>query len=212
VIDQLTHIGLNQAKFDSWADTYEDKRYDFFRRMQERVLGLLGLTEGMSLLDIGCGTGWAVRRAASIAGTSGWACGIDFSAKMIENARKAAERIKNAEFQQANSEELPFADQFFDRVMCTMSFHHYLHPAKAMSEIARVLKPAGKVCTVDPTSDNIFMRWADWYIRRKEPDHVNMYSSKEFEELFRGAGLRYIESSRIMFLWFTAKAHTAQRG
>ena len=144
-MDRATHAELNQAKFDAWAPTYEHKRYDFFRRMQERVLKQLDLTEGMILLDIGCGTGWAVRRAASMVGSRGGARGIDLSGKMIENAKKASRGIANVEFTQGNAEALPFADESFDRVMCTMSFHHDLNPSNAVSEIARVLKHTGKV-------------------------------------------------------------------
>jgi len=210
-MNRATHAELNQAKFDAWAPTYEHKRYDFFRRMQERVLKQLDLTEGMILLDIGCGTGWAVRRAASMVGSRGGARGIDLSGKMIENAKKASRGIANVEFTQGNAEALPFADESFDRVMCTMSFHHYLNPSKAVSEIARVLKCTGKVCIVDPTADNFIMRLADARIRRREPDHVKMYSSGEFQELFEAAGLRYGGSGRIMVLWFTAKAHFAER-
>ena len=57
MIDQATHARLNQEKFDGWAPTYEEGRYDFFRRMQESVLAQFDLKDGMNLLDIGCGTG-----------------------------------------------------------------------------------------------------------------------------------------------------------
>lgn len=140
----------------------------------------------------------------------GKACGVDLSAKMIEHARKAAEGVTNAEFQQARAEELPFEDGSFERVMSTMSFHHWLHPSVGMKEIARVLKPGGRVCVVDPTADNLFMKLADAFIRSKQPDHVKMYSSREFQEFFEGAGLHYLGSGRIMVLWLTAKAHLAE--
>jgi ubiquinone/menaquinone biosynthesis C-methylase UbiE len=210
MIDQTTHTRLNQEKFDSWAPTYEEGRYDFFRRMQERVLAQFDLKDGMNLLDIGCGTGWAVRRSAVLVGPRGKACGVDLSAKMIEHARKAAAGMPNAEFQQGSAEELPFANGSFDCVLSTMSFHHWLHPSVGVRELARVLKPRGRVCIVDPTADNLFMRLADAFIRRRQPDHVKMYSSIEFREFFEAAGLRYRGSGRIMVLWLTARAHFAE--
>jgi ubiquinone/menaquinone biosynthesis C-methylase UbiE len=209
MIDQATHTKLNQEKFDGWAPTYEEGRYDFFRRMQGRVLAQLDLKDGMNLLDIGCGTGWAVRRSAILVGPRGKACGVDLSEKMIEQARKAAAGMQNVEFQQANAEELPFANGSFDRVLSTMSFHHWLHPSVGVMEIARVLRPGGRVCVVDPTADSLFMRFIDAFIRRRQPDHVKMYSSREFRELFEAAGLRSLGSGRIMVLWLTAKAHFA---
>ena len=209
MIDQAEHTKLNQEKFDGWAPTYEEGRYDFFRRMQERVLVQFDLKDGMNLLDIGCGTGWAVRRSAILVGPSGKACGVDLSAKMIELARKAAAGIPNAEFHQGNAEKLPFANGLFDRVLSTMSFHHWLHPSAGVMEIARVLKPAGRVCVVDPTADNLFMKLADAFIRRRRPDHVKMYSSREFRQLFEAAGLHYLGSGGIMVPRLTAKAHLA---
>jgi ubiquinone/menaquinone biosynthesis C-methylase UbiE len=79
--------------------------------------------------------------------------GVDLSEKMIEQARKAAEGVRNVEFLQANAEELPFEEAPFDRVVSTMSFHHWPRPSRAMGEIARVLEPAGAVCIADPTAD-----------------------------------------------------------
>ena len=211
MMDQATHTRLNQEKFDDWAPTYEDGRYDFFRGMQERVLSRLGLKDGMNLLDIGCGTGWAVRRAAVLVGPRGKACGVDLSVKMIEQARKAADGARNVEFQQANAEELPFHDSSFDRVISTMSFHHWLRPSVAMKEIARVLRPGGRVCIVDPTADNVLMRLADSYVRRHDPGHVKMYPTAEYRKMYEDTGLRYLGSGRILVLWFTSKAHMAEK-
>ncbi|HVP19515.1 MAG TPA: class I SAM-dependent methyltransferase, partial [Spirochaetia bacterium] len=163
--DFKTHTSLNQAKFDEWASSYEDKRFDFFRRMQKRVLSILGLKGDSAFLDIGCGTGWAVRQAATMIGERGAAYGIDLSPKMIEKANEAASGIKNVRFIQANAEQIPFPDDFFDHIICTMSFHHYLHPAAVMREIARVLKPRGIVCIVDPTTDSFILKWADALIK-----------------------------------------------
>ena len=162
------HTALNQAKFDAWSATYEDKRFDFFRRMQERLLSQLGIAEGSAFLDVGCGTGWAVRRATGMVGKKGAACGIDLSQGMIDKAKAAARGIANARFVQANAEKIPFKDAFFDRVICTMSFHHYLHPAVVMKEISRVLKPGGTVCIVDPTSDSFFVTWVDAITKKRQ--------------------------------------------
>lgn len=205
------HTSLNQAKFDSWAPSYEDKRFDFFRRMQKQVLSSLEISGDSAFLDIGCGTGWAVRQAAIMTGEQGAAYGVDLSARMIEKAKEAANGFKNVKFVQANAEELPFPDNFFDHIICTMSFHHYLHPATAMEEIARVLKPNGMVCIVDPTADSFVIRWADALIKRRQPDHVGFYSTSEFQELFQSSELHYVRSRRLVKLWLSAKAHFAEK-
>jgi ubiquinone/menaquinone biosynthesis C-methylase UbiE len=202
---------MNQEKFDEWANSYDGKRYDFFRRMQKRVLSQVELKEGASFLDVGCGTGWAVRQAAAMAGKNGRAYGIDLSAKMIEKAREAAQGIGNAEFHQANAEALPFTDSSFDRIICTMSFHHYLRPGKAVTEMARVLKSGGRVCIVDPTADSFIIRWVKGYLKWRQPEHANLYSSEEFRAFFKAAGLKYLEKRRLLLLRLVAKAHFAKK-
>jgi ubiquinone/menaquinone biosynthesis C-methylase UbiE len=209
--DSREHATRNAIKFDAWAATYEDRRFDFFRLMQKRVLGLLEPGKNSAVLDIGCGTGWAVRAAAEMVGPGGAACGIDLSSKMIQQAMQAAQGIKNIHLRKANAEELPFEHDSFDFIMCTMSFHHYLNPGKAAREMARVLKPGGTVCIVDPTADFFLIRWVDECIKRRQPEHVGFYSTEEFSQFFEAAGLSYLESKRVVLLWFTAKAHFAAK-
>lgn len=60
------HDRLNEEKWNSRAKTYDDKRFNRFRFMQKRLVSLLNLKENQNLLDLGCGTGWAVRYATSL--------------------------------------------------------------------------------------------------------------------------------------------------
>ena len=57
-----------------------------------------------------------------------------------------------------DSENLPFAKDAFDVVVCTNSFHHYPNPQAFINEAARVLKPYGRLVLRDYTS-NKFMVW-----------------------------------------------------
>ncbi len=79
----------------------------------------------------------------------------------------------------------------------TNSFHHYLHPDKALTEMYRLLKTGGKVFILDPTADNWMAKIADKIISLVEPEHVKMYSTREFQQLFERAGLRYATSKAI---------------
>jgi ubiquinone/menaquinone biosynthesis C-methylase UbiE len=145
----------------------------------------------MNFLDIGCGTGWAVGQAAKIAGNKGSFYGIDLSSGMIEKARENFREFANFHFIRANSESIPLDNNLFDNIICTNSFHHYLHPEKAMSEISRLLKPGGKIFILDPTADNMFIKILDKFIKLLQPEHVKIYSSDEFKRLMIGAGLKY---------------------
>ena len=207
--DPRVHSALNVAKFDKWSATYDEKRFGFFRRLQKGLLSMLELSADSTFLDVGCGTGWAVRRVASSTGAR--AHGIDQSPMMIERAKAAAEGIEKVHFQQGTAEQLPFKDSFFDCIICTMSFHHYLNPSKAVGEMARTLKPGCRVYILDGTSDSFAVRWWDKRVQLREPDHVKLYSSREFQELYEASGLRYIGSKRAAFPLIPLKIHIAEK-
>ncbi len=192
-MDESKHIKLNEAKWDKWSKTADGKglKYDYLRRAQSSVLSLLTFNEGMNFLDIGCGTGWAVGQAAKLSGNKGSFYGIDLSSGMIEKARENFREFDNFHFIQANSESIPLDDNSFDNIICTNSFHHYLHPEKAMSEISRLLKPGGKIFILDPAADNMFIKILDKFIKLLYPEHVKIYSSDEFKRLMIAAGLKY---------------------
>lgn len=207
--DAHKHTALNQAKFDKWSATYDKRRFDFFRRLQRGLLAMLDLGAGSTFLDVGCGTGWAVRQVA--VSTRAKAYGIDLSEMMIERAKAAAEGIENASFQQGTAEALPFIDRFFDFIICTMSFHHYLNPSKAVGEMARTLKPKGKLHIMDGTADSFAVRWWDRKLMQKQSDHIKLYSSSEFQELYRTAGLVYLGTKRSAYPLIPVKIHIAEK-
>jgi ubiquinone/menaquinone biosynthesis C-methylase UbiE len=191
--NEARHKQLNEAKWDSWASTMDREgwRKNFLRRAQSKVLSLLELNGNVRFLDIGCGTGWAIGKAAELAGGRGEFYGADLSAKMIEKAKENFSGRDNFHFLQANAEEIPLEGDFFDIIICTNSFHHYLHPEKAVKEMHRLLNAGGKLYILDPTADLWIAKWADKIFRLVEPEHVKMYSSKEFQQLFEQAGLKY---------------------
>ncbi len=184
----MNHAELNQRHWDARSASYEGSLFGYFRFFQKRTLALLKLVPGKRFLDVGCGTGWAVRYAAGLVGPDGEASGIDLSSGMIARAEAIAADLPNVHFYQANAEAMPFEDDYFDALVCTQSFHHYPHPVKALEEMKRVLKPGGTVCVMDPTADSFIARRLDAQMK-KQPDHVKLYSSAEFREMFRQAGL-----------------------
>ncbi len=188
------HNELNKKKWDKWAGSLDGNnwRYEFLRDGQRKVVSLLNLKENMSFLDIGCGTGWAVNLAAQSINDAGMFYGIDLSSKMIEKARENFAGKEHFHFVQADSRSIPLESGFFDVIICTHSFHHYLDPEKVMNEIHRLLKSGGKVYILDPTTDTLFGKLVDKIVKMFEPEHVRMYSTREFKAMFAGAGLTYI--------------------
>ena len=98
------------------------------------------------VLDIGSGTGQTTRDTARRA-SSGAALGVDLSARMIEVARRAAEReaIANARFVQADAQIHPFADHAFDVAISRHGSMFFGEPVAAFSNIARAIRPGGRL-------------------------------------------------------------------
>ena len=186
--DETKHVQMNEAMWDKWADAdtldNNGRMSRILRGDQSKVISLLNIQPNVHFLDIGCGTGWAIDQAANLVDGKGLFYGIDLSPKMIEKAKSNFSGKDNFRFLQANSESIPLDDNFFDIIICTNSFHHYLHPDKALREMRRLLKSGGKLYILDPLADLWFVKYIDVLKKWTEPEHVKVYSTKEFQQLF----------------------------
>ncbi len=196
---EFNHIKLNEKKWDKWSESLDGKgwRNEFLRKAQEGVVSLLEIKNDIHFLDVGCGTGWAIGKAAERFNFSGKFFGVDLSTKMIERAKENFQSMENFYFIKANAESIPLEDGFFDVIISTNSFHHYLNPGKALNEFYRLLKAGGKIYILDPTADSWLIKFLDKIIKMFEPEHVKMYSSKEFKDMFINAGFKYLKSVEV---------------
>ncbi len=125
------------------------------RTLRQRTIGLAQLQPGEQALDVGCGTGTLALEVARSIGPGGSITGVDPGSQQIARARaKAARRHVSQvsiEFHIGVIEQLPFPDQTFDVVFSTLMMHHLPAPLKrqGLAEIARVLKPGGRLVIAD---------------------------------------------------------------
>lgn len=122
------------------------------RQLRQKTISLARLQGEEQVLDIGCGTGSLAIEVQCRAGSSGRVVGIDPSPQQIARARaKAARRHLPIEFQVGVIEQLAFSDQTFDVVLSTLMMHHLPASLKrqGLAEIARVLKPGGRLIIAD---------------------------------------------------------------
>ena len=188
---------LNANRWNNRAKNYDKQMYNFFRFMQKKVISLLELEGNIRMLDIGCGTGWAVRYASQLCTENGEFYGLDISPIMIEKAKEHSLGYKNVYFINADSETMPFEDNFFNFIICTNSFHHYENPIKVLNEIYRILTPNGKIYIMDPSADITLIKILDSIVRRKEAAHVKFYNTKEYKSFFEKSNIKYIESKTV---------------
>ena len=182
--------------FDRRAGAYEGGFTARWRDpVQQGAFDALELTEHDRLLDVGCGTGAASRKAAAFARS---VVGVDLSAEMLRAAALLAGGLDNVTFMPADAEALPLADASFTAVLCTNSFHHYPDPGDALREMARVLAPGGRLVIGDPCADVWTVRVADAFLRRMEPGHIRLYRSDEMATFLYGAELTDVRVRRLI--------------
>jgi len=205
---KLEHTQRNARKWDARAATYDSRRFNYFRWMQQRVIRMIDLKPGCRFLDVGCGTGWAVRYVARALRDRGQFYGVDISAKMIEMAQFQSSAFANVHFYRTSAEEIPLESDSVDFAICTNAFHHFLDPASVLNEIRHVLVRGGRLYILDLTADDFLTRWIDRRTVQREREHVKFYASADYQALFAGARLRHLASQ---FLLYPMKVHVAER-
>ena len=159
----------------------------------------LGLRAGERVLDMGCGAGRHAfemyRRGADVialdmdadelATVSEW-----FAAMRDEGSVPAG---AEADVKQGDALNLPFPDGEFDRVIAAEVLEHIPEDEKAISELARVLRPGGTIAVTVPRwlPEKVCWALSDEY-HEVEGGHVRIYKGSELVAKVEAAGLRHV--------------------
>ena len=186
-----TRTTAARTHFDRWSETYErDSAARWLREVQTAALAALALNENDVLLDLGCGTGAAVRDAAPRVLR---AVGFDVSPGMIAQARARAEGVGNVEFVVGDvSGPLPFDDGAFSAVVCTTAFHHFPRPRDTVAEIERVLATPGRVVIADANRRHPAVFAVDLALRVFQASHVGFRSPSQLMHDLCAAGAGHV--------------------
>jgi len=112
------------------------------------------LKEGMSVLDIGCGTGAISKDVATIVGKTGKVIGIDNTEKFILSGRETYKETKNLELQHADLFEF-HTNEKFDVIMAARVLQWLSNPKEALLKMKSLLKPNGTISILDYNHTNL---------------------------------------------------------
>jgi len=211
--EQLQTISDEQKKTwnkvsDGWKK-WNEFTMNFLKPMGDAIIKALDIKSNDAVLDIASGTGEPAFSIAAIA-TKGKVYATDLSEEMLAVARSYADErdIHNVEFKVADVSDLPFKDNFFNKISCRMGFMFFPDMQLAANEMFRVCREGGKlaICVWAAPENN------DWattmtkalskYIEIPKPsaDAPGMFRCAKpglVKQLFENAGFKNVKEETV---------------
>jgi arsenite methyltransferase len=188
-----------REEFNRWA---EEGRGEEMERhhldITEKTIRLMELRSGERVLDLGCGAGWATRILARLVGDGpegfGQVVGLDISDGMVRRARAASREFDNVLYVCGSAQQVPWEENFFDKVLSVESFYYYPDQDRALAELFRVMAPRGRMfILINLYKDNPYsLRWVD---ELKVPVHAR--SEEEYVQLLKAHAFEEVQAVRI---------------
>ena len=140
--------GLTESA--DWWSAGQARRQQTYGAATEMMLELASIQPSSRVLDVAAGTGDQTLMAARRVGPTGNVLATDDSASMLKVAGEAArnEGLTNVETRVMNAENLALDADSFDAVICRNALMLFANPAKALTEMRRVVKPGGKAAVM----------------------------------------------------------------
>ena len=174
-------------KFDKKAEKYDD---GYEGRLSEKFYDLVtenvSLSEDMSILDMGCGTGTILYRLSQKCSINGY--GIDVEEKMLEQARK---KCPDMQILNCSCDDTPFEDGSFDAIVACMAYHHFPDKDGFSKECARLLKKGGRLYIADPKLPLPIRKAVNTALEIHKV-HGRIYTAEEVNTNFEGYGFRKV--------------------
>jgi ubiquinone/menaquinone biosynthesis C-methylase UbiE len=184
-----------EDRFTATAKVFGDYAVVERKRLAETLAQMVGAAKTQRAADLATGPGTlALRFAAHVHSVAA----VDLTPAMLKRARETArnEEIANVTFLRADAQELPIATGALDLVVTSYSLHHVPDQARMLREMARVLKPGGRVGIIDivvPDAEGASEQANTIEIAR-DRSHTKSLTRREFAALLEQAGLKLLDT------------------
>jgi ubiquinone/menaquinone biosynthesis C-methylase UbiE len=163
----------SQEFFSSVAGQWDRVRDEMFGGRFHLAALAAFADSGWTVGDLGCGTGQAT---AALAPFVAHVIAVDSSAAMLQAAKKRLAALGNVELRRGDLESLPIDDGRLDAATLMLVLHHVPEPERALTEVARTLKPGGRLLVVDmephdregyrQQMGHVWLGFSDEYVQR----------------------------------------------
>jgi ubiquinone/menaquinone biosynthesis C-methylase UbiE len=192
------------AVYNSASDHFDDAPLAFWDVFGRRTVERLALRSGMTVLDVGCGTGASALPAAEIVGPSGRVIGVDLAENLLALGQaKASDRhLNQITFRLADMMALEYSDEYFDAVISVFSIFFLPHMEATVRELWRMVKPGGILAVTTWGVDFFAPAYEVWrkVVREQRPDLFvefnpwdKLTSAESLDVLLQAGGAHQIE-------------------
>lgn len=174
----------SKVYFRDVADKWDTMRQGFFSEaVRDKAYSLADIKAGELAADIGAGTGFIteglVQKGLRV-------IAVDLSAEMLEQMKIKFCSSNEIDYRQGEAGCLPIENNYVDYAMANMYLHHVEEPLTAISEMARILKPGGKLVITDLDEHNFE------FLRTEHHDRWMGFKREDVKKWFSSAGLKNV--------------------
>ena len=202
--EQNVSPGINNyyydAEFEHWVSVFERPGREVYDRRHD-IVTALQLKPGMTIADIGAGTGFYTHLFAKQVGRTGKVYAVDISENFIQNILRAAraQDLNNVEGIINTQQDTNLPTSSVDLAFVCDTYHHFEYPQTMLASIHQALRPGGQLVIIDFRKQHgVSSSWVMSHVRANEADVI-----REVET----AGFGLTEHSQLLhenfFLTFT---------
>lgn len=188
--------GINDKFLDpnldvsQWLGRFEIESREVYAARNE-VLKILEIRPGMSVADIGAGTGFYSRLFAEATGPTGNVFAVDIAAKFLEHIDQQAreEQVVNITTVLCSEKSVRLPPDSVEGVFICDTYHHFEYPESTLRSLLRAIKPGGQLVLIDfERIPGVSSEWTLGHVRA---------GKAEFRQEIEAAGFKFLEEVEL---------------